>query len=128
SQTAATWSSNRPLSVQFLSTEALQDTPVPPAVGVPQPAFDRAFERVIAIDVQPPGIRMNPASKPPNGLISDGPNSAAELAGDQVGIEVASREKFRVPADLNQPPVIEHDDRVRVAHRRQPMPDHDLGA
>ena len=71
---------------------------------------------------------MNPASKPPNGLISDGPNSAAELAGDQVGIEVASREKFRVPADLNQPPVIEHDDRVRVAHRREPMRDHERGA
>src|SRR5439155_17170550 len=63
SASAATLFATRPRSVAVLSSEVRQDTPVSPAVGVPQPAFDRAFERVIAIDVQPPGIRMNPASK-----------------------------------------------------------------
>ena len=45
-----------------------------------------------------------------------------------MSVEIASGKQLRVAADLDHAAVVEHDDRVGVAYRREPVRDHERGA
>src|SRR2546427_8139037 len=59
--------------------------------------------------------------------IGGGGDTAGELASDEVGVEVAPGDELRVATDLHHPAVVEHNDRVRVAHRGEAVGDDERG-
>jgi len=50
-----------------------------------------------------------------------------ELQLDKVAVVAAAREQLLVPTDLEDSPVVEHDDLVGVPDRREPVRDHEDG-
>ena len=79
-------------------------------------SYDRAGKS-ITVKNRSAGHRVDLTRGQPN------PGTVAELAGGEPAVEAVVRQQLFVGAPLDDPPLVQHQDLVGVADRRQPMGD-----